>query len=248
MSTEIDQTKENAISPEVSAMLKEAAMSAGEAETSSIPFISLRGKVFKMDDVKLGTELSCVILATVMEHAWYDRPYDPKSEEVFPPACFAMGASSADLVPDETSPAKQADSCSGCEKNEFGSSSNGKGKACRNGRRLLIASMSNGKVNLKDLAIINISPTALKGFSRYIKSIATLKQVPIWAVQTKLSFEEDSAYPKVLATFESVLSAEDIGLISKNIMTYDKDVSVTYDVSQYEAPTKVNDSKKSKMS
>lgn len=244
----IEKNSTEATMPDdVKKLLEKAASEQSEAETSSIPFISPKGKKFSIGDVKLGTKLECVVLADVFDHAWYDRKYDPSSDEVFPPACFAIGQVQTDLKPHETAPNKQDDNCDGCTMNEFGSPDNGKGKACRNGRRLLIASIGDGKVNFGDLAIINISPTALKGYSKYVKSISNIKQLPVWAVHTILTFDDDAAYPIVVPVFDSVLNTDDISTIAGRLKEFDEFVRTPYDVSNYERPS-VEPKKKSKMS
>jgi len=235
---------------DVQKMLNEAAAAQAESEQDgTIPFISPKGKKFSIGDVKLGTSLSCVVLSDVFDHAWYDRKYDPSSDDVYPPACFAISTDQSTLEPHEDAPNKQAKMCDECDKNEFGSSENGKGKACRNGRRLLIASVTDGKVNFGDLAIVNISPTALKGYSKYVKSINNIKQLPVWSVATTLTFDEDAAYPIVVPIFEGMLNSDDIGAIAQRITEFNELVSVPYDTSGYEKPDDEKATKKkSKMS
>jgi len=241
----------NTITPEMQKLLDMAAQQQAENELSTIPFISLKGKKFSIGDDKLGNTLRVVILADVFDNTWYDRPYDPSSDEIFPPACFAIGSTQSELIPDETSPVRQNDTCYGCAKNEFGSATQGKGKACRNGRRILIASIGeDNRVNFGDLAIISMSPTALKGFSKYVKSVATVKKLPIWSVITVLSFDEDSAYPVLVAGYHDILSGADIEKIAQRLPEFVEAVSQPYDVSTYEPPENVEAkaAKKSKMS
>lgn len=256
MSETIDQQSTeivdpNQLSPEVQAALAEAAKQQSEAEQSTIPFISLRGKKFTIGEDKLGTQLRVVILADVFDHSWYDRPYDPSSDEVFPPACFAIGDDINSMSSHVDSPVPQSDVCSTCPKNEFGSALQGKGKACRNGRRILVASVAeDNSVNFGDLAIINMSPTALRGFSKYVKSIATIKRFPLWSVVTILGFDEDSSYPVLTATYHDVVRGADIEVIARRIPEFKEEVSRPYDTSTYEAPVDVaaKEAKKSKMS
>ena len=234
---------------DVQKMLNEAASTQSESESSAIPFISTRGKKFAIGDSKLGAALTCVVLADVFDHAWYDRKYDPGSDDVFPPACFAIGHDQTNMSPHDDAPNKQDDACDGCALNEFGSSDNGKGKACRNGRRLLIASVDGGQVNFGDLAIVNISPTALKGYSKYVKSINNIKKLPVWSVVTTLTFDDDAAYPIVVPVFDSMVKTDDIARIAQTTKEFDDMVSIPYDASGYERPEESSTpKKKSKMS
>lgn len=255
MSNEIiEHESKSLITSEIQQMLDTAAKEQSMSEVSSIPFISLKGKKFTVGDDKLGTTLKVVILADVFDHSWYDRKYDPSSEDVFPPACFAIGNDQPTMAPHADSPVPQSNTCELCPKNEFGSSENGKGKACRNGRRILIASIgSDERVNFGDLAIINMSPTALKGFSKYVKSITNIKRLPLWAVVTTLFFDEDAAYPVLVPAFDSLINGEDIGEIVTRMDEWRYSVAIPYNVADYEAPDSVEEvaaksAKKSKMS
>lgn len=255
MSETIDQPSNivdpNQLSPEVQAALAQAAKEQAENEQSTIPFISLKGKKFTVGEDKLGTQLKVVILADVFDYSWYDRPYDPSSDEVFPPACFAIGDDVNGMEPHADSPVQQSDVCNTCPKNEFGSALQGKGKACRNGRRILIASVAeDNSVNFGDLAIINMSPTALRGFSKYVKSISTIKRLPVWSVVTVLGFDEDSSFPILTASYHDVVRGADIEVIARRLQEFKQEVSRPYDTSTYEAPgdAAVKEAKKSKMS
>ena len=245
----IDQNK---ISEETARLLAEAAQRQAEDEQTSIPFVSLKGKKFSIGDEKLGTVLNTVILADVLDNSYYDRPYDPSSDEVFPPACFSIYHDLNEAVPDDTSPTAMHENCLDCPMNKFESARQGKGKACRNGRRILIASVdSEGRVNFADLSIVNMSPTALKSFSRYVKGITVTKKLPLWAVITQLSFEEDSSYPVLQTAYMADVHPQDLEIAAKRLQEFQDLVEVPYDVSNYqplepEDPSKV--AKKSKMS
>jgi hypothetical protein len=247
--------------PEVQALMEAAAKKASTEENSGIPFISLKGKKFSIGDEKvgykddkLGLAIRCVVVATAFDFTWYDRPYDPSSEEFNPPACFAIGADQDDLVPHENSPIPQAESCDLCPMNQFKSAANGKGKACRNGRRLLIAYVNDdGSADLDNLAILSLSPTALRGFSSYLKKVSMVKGLPIWSVATILSFEQDQAFPQVIATFDGVLAHSIAGQsalieISQRLYEFQSSVSTPYDTTSFVAYEPKTGEKKSKMS
>jgi hypothetical protein len=248
MENEIVKTSANDITgldAETMALITQAAQTQGEEETSSIPFLSVKGKKFTLGEEKLGNIINVVILADIFDHAYYDRPYDP--DVISPPACFAINTSNSDLAPSNTSPTPQAENCNVCPMNEFGSSQNGKGKACRNGRRLLIAATTNGVPDLNNLAIINLAPTSLKAYARYAKGLATVKKLPIWAVITTLSFDDDSTWPQIVPTFNGVLDGQYINSIAPMLPEMINAVSVPYDISGY-VPMEASTTKKSKMS
>jgi hypothetical protein len=219
------------LSDDVKALLAKAAEEQGMAEISSIPYMSIKGKKFSIGDEKLGTTLDVVILADMYDHSYYDRDYDP--DTITPPACFAVGAVLSEMAPHDTSPDKQSATCNTCPKNEFGSAKNGKGKACRNGRRLLVAAVSGQNVNLADLAIINIPPTSLKAYARYTKNITVVHKLPTWAVITKLTFDEDSAWPSIVPLYITTADTDTIDKVSKSLTEYTAAVSGPYDTSNY---------------
>jgi hypothetical protein len=234
MANEIATTQGNipAIPDDVKALLAEAARNKAETEVTGIPFLSLKNKRFTLGEVKLGTELDVVILADVYDHSWYDRPY--KEDVIIPPACFAIGAIQEELAPHPDSPTPQSEECIGCPQNEFGSALQGKGKACRNGRRLLIAPYTHGQVELRDLAIINISPTTLKSYSKYIMEVVGKYKVPTFAVVSRLSFDDDKAYPLLLfKCIDVVTDGEILRNIMGNQQTYLDMVSVPYNVAGF---------------
>jgi hypothetical protein len=234
------------LSEEVKALLVQAAEAQNASEESSIPYMSIKGKKFSIGDEKLGTTLDVVILADMFDHAYYDKDYDP--DVISPPACFAIGPRETELYPDpDLVPVIQSVSCNTCPQNEFGSAKNGKGKACRNGRRLLVASVLDGNVNLSDLAIINIPPTSLKA---YAKNITAVHKLPTWAIITKLTFDDDSTWPSIVPMYVGNLNTRTITSVSPMLNSYVDMVSQPYDTTGYipvEAVT-ADSKKKSKMS
>jgi hypothetical protein len=234
------------LADDVKQLLAQAAKDQGDAETSSVPYMSIKGKKFSVGDEKLGPTLDVVILADAFDHAFYDKDYDP--DVISPPACWAVGPREQELAPPDSVPVRQSETCNTCPQNEFGSAKNGKGKACRNGRRLLVASVTSGIVNLGDLAIINIPPTSLKAYARYTKNITSIHKLPTWAVVTKLTFDDDSAWPSILPLYLSVVDPQSIGTITTMLTSYNGIVSQAYDTTNYIPNDTEATTKKSKMS
>lgn len=226
---------------ELHAMLAEAAKekAAAEMNSANISFLSLKGKRFTLSEEKLGTELDVVILADIYDNSYYDRPY--KEGVQTPPACFAIHSDYDSLAPHETSPVKQSADCATCPKGEWGSSPNGKGKACRNGRRLLVAPYirGTGEVAMGELAIVNLAPTTLAPYSKYIKSVAKGDTpLPVFAVATHLSFDDDKAYP--VLQFNKIANLTEHSSVLATIMSQQSKwlemVSTPYNVADYTPP------------
>ena len=113
---------------------------AAQAMRTTGSFISFKNAQLKVDGVPVPNNTADVrILAAVSERAWYDGPYDSDVPQV--PACYAMD----DTEPHPDSANPQSETCADCPKNKWGSApprpgSNlpGKGKACREGARVIV--------------------------------------------------------------------------------------------------------------
>lgn len=155
--------------------------------------IRTKGKNFVLPD---GTEtpgpLELVIVDFTTTHKFFETKFDPKN--ITPPACFAIGANPRQMTPSDNSPNKQSDSCQGCPMNEFGS--DGDGKACKNGR--LLAVLPPDADDKTDIWLLEVSPTALKGFDSYVASVARLFQMPPVSVVTSVSMDESVTYAKLV--------------------------------------------------
>lgn len=129
-------------------------------------FITFKNANMKVDGQPVPNNTADVrVLAAISERAWYDGPYDPDSPQV--PACYALD--SGEPHPDAIDP--QADLCADCPKNKWGTApprpgSNvpGKGKACREGARLVVvpagvplksAPMYMAKIPVTSLSAVN---------------------------------------------------------------------------------------------
>ena len=135
--------------------------------------IKIAEKQFKLPSGDTLDFLDVVVVDFVFFNAYYESAY--QAGTVVPPACFSLNPDVREMVPSANSPEKQHDACKGCWANEFGS--NGKGKACQN--RVLIAVLPSDANEETPLTILDISPTAIKGFSSYITNVArTLQCMP----------------------------------------------------------------------
>lgn len=104
-------------------------------------FITFKNAQMKVDGQPVPNNAANVrVLAIVGERAWYDGPYDPDTPQV--PACYSLDGT-GEPHPEAKDP--QADRCEECPKNKWGSAPPrpgstvpGKGKACREGARLIV--------------------------------------------------------------------------------------------------------------
>ena len=156
--------------------------------------INTKGKVFTLPDGSASDgPLVCVVLDWVTANTYYEGLYNPKN--IQPPTCFAIAREPGKAKPSKHSPKIQGEECKTCEQNEWGSDpQGGKGKACKNTRRLLVV-----PANADDKTppwVLSVSPTGLKYFDKYVNTLADMGTHPIEVV-TEISFEASEAYPSL---------------------------------------------------
>jgi len=156
--------------------------------------ISTKGKVFTLPDGSTNPgPMTCVILDWVTSNVWFEGMYNPK--DIKPPQCFAIGRNVSELAPSGNSPKKQHATCKGCPQNEWASDpQGGKGKACKNTRRLLLVPVDADENTLP--WVLKVSPTGLKHFDKYVSTLSDNERHPIEVV-TDIYFEENEAYPSL---------------------------------------------------
>lgn len=157
--------------------------------------ISIRGEEFSLRGASLGEELEVVILGWRYENQWYGGlPYDPQNPTI--PSCYAIGELDTSMAPHKDVPEKQSDSCQGCELNEWGSAERGRAKACKNGRKVAIVAAADLGSSPEDIEIVilNIPPTSLKNFDKFVKGLNKVVKRPAHGVITKVFFDADAAH------------------------------------------------------
>lgn len=146
--------------------LLERQAEAAQSMRTSGSFITFKNANLKVDGQSVpNNEADVRVLAAVSERAWYDGAYDPDSPQV--PACYALDSTAPH--PEAQNP--QSESCATCPKNKWGTAparpgSNvpGRGKACREGARVIMvaantplktAAMHTAKIPVTSLGSIN---------------------------------------------------------------------------------------------
>lgn len=170
---------------------------AAAIETPQTARISIRGGVMTYMDQRIAdNKMAVIILATVVEHAWYSKRFDPLKPDA--PDCFAFSEDGEDMAPHEKSFKKQSEACSDCALFQWGSDSNspsGKGKACKQKRKLLVmpASVLNaaGGVKSAELALLDVPVTSVKRWANYVNMVASTEQRPPWGVVSEIKVGPD---------------------------------------------------------
>lgn len=150
-----------------------------------------RNKMFELPD---GTKSAGPITAVILDHRamnlYYAKGYNPN--DTAPPTCAAINAFVDDMAPPENLKTKKADACDGCPFNEWGSSPVGKGKACKNKRRIALIAPDADEHD-KPMTI-EVSPTGIKFYDALISRLTSEGKVP-FEVITEISIDPDEDYP-----------------------------------------------------
>jgi hypothetical protein len=99
-----------------------------------------------------------------------------------------------DLKPHPDSEEPQTASCEVCTKNAWGSDpGGGKGKACKNVRRLAMVSANDLEdLSKAEVAIAKLPVTSVKNWSTYANQISSVLKIPPLAVITQMSVEPNA--------------------------------------------------------
>jgi hypothetical protein len=108
------------------------------------------------------------------------------------------------MVASSNSPIIQnEEGCAGCQQNQFGSATQGNGKACKNEIVIAVLPPDPAVIRDHDIWVLKISPTALTAFNKYASSVTSKKipdseyNYPLGLVRTQFFFDPNSQYATV---------------------------------------------------
>jgi hypothetical protein len=187
-----------------------------KAEQTGAAFLSTKGGALTYrGNVITDNKLACVILSAPVERLYYDSRYDPT--KIVGPKCFAIAQIQTGMGPSPSVEKPEHSTCEGCPKNEWGSATNGgKGKACRETRRLLLIPAdsigSAAAVAGAEIAALRPPVTSLKNYSSYAQTLAaTLKRPPL-AVVTEIAVVPD-AKTQFKVEFKMLKAIDDMAIV-----------------------------------
>jgi hypothetical protein len=214
-STAVAKVKPTAVVSVQDAIAKELAELGAATGSASAgrQILVTQNKMFRMPD---GREHPGPFKAVIVDHVtrrkFYDRVFDRKNP--CPPACAASSREVAGMVPMQGVPDKQANDCTGCPNNMWGSAAQGDGKACKESRYLALIPEDADATT--ELSFLELSPTALKPFDSYAKSVASSLQLPLFGVVTTIGFDPNKDFPSVICTTPEPAS-QDLVQIAANL-------------------------------
>lgn len=191
---------------------------AAEKPVGGFKKLSTRGGILAIDDTPLeDNELRCIVLVAMHENLYYTGRYDPNVPQT--PACFSFGEFDSKTVEDDMEPHADSEQpqgdedrkCAGCWANQMGSADTGRGKACKNSRRLALvtedALNSPEEMEAAEIRTFSIPVTSVKGWANYVRiKLGDEIRRPYYGVITKIQVVPDAKTQyKALFSFEELI-------------------------------------------
>lgn len=154
--------------------------------------IKLAGCVFTLPDGSSNEgPLDAIILDFTFVNSFFEGVYNANTPA--PPVCSARNRNANEMVPMVSSSKPQNETCEGCAQNEY--PPQGGGKPCKNGITVALVAADLGPD--APIMTLDVSPTGIKGFLKYIEGLAHKGNAPLQVI-TKISFDDKVTYPKLV--------------------------------------------------
>ena len=203
----IEKSQTTALTNWEEELAKEAQVAAAmEANAGGGAFFSTKSGVLSFADMPMpNNQIAAVVVDSIFENVFYEGRFDPDNPT--PPTCFAFGRDEAELKPHPTvieHGQAQHEQCRGCPRNEWNTADTGRGKACRNTRRLALIPAGEldaaGRFTPYDVeqlaeaagGMLKLPVTSVKGWATYVKTIAGALNRPPLGVFTKIRVVPDA--------------------------------------------------------
>lgn len=171
---------------------KDAEAAAGMEKGAGVgKSFSFKGGVLSFDGGPIkGNKIPVIVAGAVIEKAYYEGRYDPNNPE--PPVCYAHATDPEQLAPSPEDVADmKCDNCVECPFNAWGSADTGRGKACKDVRKLALLPAGNitqkGDIELVDtvdaikkaeFGFAKLPPTSLNAYAKFVRACAAAKRPP----------------------------------------------------------------------
>ena len=171
-------------------MAAEAEAAATSEQTTGGQFIGTRGGRLSWGGAAVpGNAIRVVILDYCRENTFYEGKFDPDAPQS--PACYAFSRDGTELAPHEKAASPQHEVCTGCPQNEWGSADTGRGKACKNMRRLALVAEDSADDTDAEVFFLKVPVTSVKSWSGYVQTLAEAKRRPPHGVVTEIKLVPD---------------------------------------------------------
>lgn len=137
-------------------------------------------------------KLNVIIIASTYANLYYEGEYDEKNPTN--PVCYAYSEDGENMSPHPKSSKPQSADCASCPWNAWESDpKGGRGKACKNTRRLAMIPADTQLVDLQtaEIATMQLPVTSVKIWAQYVNKISTLFARPPLGVYTTIGSVPD---------------------------------------------------------
>lgn len=229
-----------------------AASATAEANAGSgLQSFSLKAGVLSIDDNAMpNNEMAVIVLDAIFENVYYEEEYDPDNPS--PPSAYALGRDEDELRWSEDSIPKYAgELCSESDINQWGSADKGRGKACRNLRRLLMipaGTLDKRTGEFKMVtdeehyakvkpAFMKLPPTSTTNWSNYVKQLNGSLRKPSFVIATLVKVVPDTK-SQFKVTFEALeeMPAELFEVLLRRHKEAEQLIMQPYDMSERDQP------------
>lgn len=164
-------------------------------------WISIRGGQMSIGGNNVrGNKLEAIVMSHMIEQKFFTGKFSPDTPES--PTCYAFSTPAKDnedadtMAPRPASTEVQADACSDCPHNVWGTADTGKGKACREVRRLALFDADllkdPKKIGKAEPVYLSVPTTSVKGWSSYVHNLTEANKRPPFAVITEIEVSPDA--------------------------------------------------------
>lgn len=185
-----EQTKELANYDEMLAAMAKKATAIEKPTTSNVGtkagILTLNG-----DPVGPDNKLSVIVIASTHANLYYEGKYDENNPTN--PVCYAYSEDGENMAPHPKSSKPQHTDCATCQWNQWESAATGRGKACKNTRRLALIPADTTVEDLKtaEIATMQLPVTSVKIWAQYVNKLSTLFARPPLGVYTTIGSVPD---------------------------------------------------------
>jgi hypothetical protein len=178
------------------------------SEGGAIPFIKINGKEFIMSEGEAKTSLGNSISGIIVGIGPISRKYYKKAYtgEVRAPDC----ASADGVMPDSSIENPECSKCDKCQYSAWGSKRGFTGdnaKACQEYIRVAICTHDSIDKADKQIYRLDIPSGSFKNLDSFNKKLK-IYRLPLGAIVTKISFDPEVSYPKLIFDAIQVFSSE----------------------------------------
>jgi hypothetical protein len=168
---------------------------ATEESVQTGQFFGTKGGILTFNGAPIkDNKMEVVVLDHVLANLFYVGKFNAKESK--PPVCYAFGRDDKTLAPHEKASDKQSAACKDCEQNVYGTADTGRGKACKNSRRLacMSAALLETPEAIPDaqVAYLGTPVTSGKGWAGYVRQVVDTFGVPPLGVITEVSLVADA--------------------------------------------------------